>query len=80
VVEFIVGERISIVVFKWDCGFALADMREQGVCIKLNCGIVPNMKQAFGEKSLSQTQTYGRYKRLKIGRTSADDNDRSGRL
>jgi hypothetical protein len=33
-VGFIVGERISIVVFRWVCGFAMADLTEQRVCIK----------------------------------------------
>jgi hypothetical protein len=35
VVGFIVGERISIVVFWWASGFAMADLREHRVCTKL---------------------------------------------
>ncbi|PNF33099.1 hypothetical protein B7P43_G15743 [Cryptotermes secundus] len=37
------------------------------------------LKQAFGDNSLGQTQTYDWYKRFKNGRTSTDDYDRSGR-
>ncbi|PNF38762.1 hypothetical protein B7P43_G14057, partial [Cryptotermes secundus] len=37
------------------------------------------LKQAFGDNSLGQTQTYNWYKRFKNGRTSTDDDDRSGR-
>ncbi|PNF14868.1 hypothetical protein B7P43_G05157 [Cryptotermes secundus] len=38
------------------------------------------LKQAFGDNSLGQTQTYDWYKRFKNGRTSTDDDDCSGRL
>ncbi|PNF41538.1 hypothetical protein B7P43_G12319 [Cryptotermes secundus] len=37
------------------------------------------LKQAFGDNSLDQTQTYDWYKHLKNGRISTDDDDRSGR-
>ncbi|PNF21909.1 hypothetical protein B7P43_G03600 [Cryptotermes secundus] len=37
------------------------------------------LKQAICENSLCQTQTYSWYKRFKNGRTSTDDDDRSGR-
>jgi response regulator of citrate/malate metabolism len=37
------------------------------------------LKQAFGDDSLVQTLTYGWHKRFKNGRTSTDDDDRSGR-
>jgi hypothetical protein len=37
------------------------------------------LKQAFGDKSLRTTQTYDWYLRFKNGRTSTDDDDRSGR-
>ncbi|PNF23921.1 hypothetical protein B7P43_G12846 [Cryptotermes secundus] len=37
------------------------------------------LKQAFSDNSLGQTQTYDWYKRFKNGRTSTDDDDRSGR-
>jgi hypothetical protein len=33
-VGFIISECISIVVFPWVCGFAMADLREHRVCIK----------------------------------------------
>lgn len=85
VVGFIVGERISIVVFPWVCGFAMADLREQRVCIKFCFKLGKTaakthqmLKQAFGDNSLGQKQTYDWYKRFKNGRTSTDD-DRSGR-
>jgi hypothetical protein len=32
-VRFIVGERISINIFPWVCGFAMADMRESDVSV-----------------------------------------------
>jgi hypothetical protein len=34
VVGFSVGKRLSMVVFRRLCGFAMADLREQRVCIK----------------------------------------------
>ncbi|PNF17592.1 hypothetical protein B7P43_G14400 [Cryptotermes secundus] len=37
------------------------------------------LKQAFGDKSLGQTQTYNWYKCFKNGWTLTDDDDRSGR-
>jgi hypothetical protein len=37
------------------------------------------LKQAFGDNSVGQTQTYDWYKRLKNGQTSTDDDDHSGR-
>jgi hypothetical protein len=37
------------------------------------------LKQAFGDNSLGQTQTYDWYKRFKNGRISTDDDYRSGR-
>ncbi|PNF17611.1 hypothetical protein B7P43_G13712 [Cryptotermes secundus] len=36
------------------------------------------LKQAFGENSLGQTQTYNWYKCFKYGRKLTDDDDRSG--
>ncbi|PNF30777.1 hypothetical protein B7P43_G06188, partial [Cryptotermes secundus] len=65
--------------------FSMADRREQRVCIKFcfkhgktAAETHQMLKQAFGENSLGQTQTYNWYKRFKNGRTSTDD-DRSGR-
>jgi hypothetical protein len=64
----------------------MADLREQRVCIKFCFKLGKTaaethqmLKQAFGDKSLGQTQTYDWYKRFKNGRTSTDDDDRSGR-
>lgn len=63
----------------------MADLREQRVCIKFCFKLGKTaakthqmLKQAFGDNSLGQTQTYDWYKRFKNGRTSTDD-DRSGR-
>jgi hypothetical protein len=36
------------------------------------------LKQAFGDNSLGQTQTWDLYRHLKNCRTSTDDDDRSG--
>jgi hypothetical protein len=36
------------------------------------------LKQAFGDNSLGQTQTYDWYKRFKNDRILTDDDDRSG--
>jgi hypothetical protein len=64
----------------------MADLREQRVCIKFCFRLGKTtaethgmLKQAFGDNSLSQTQTYNWYKRFKNGRTSTDDDDRLGR-
>ncbi|PNF14013.1 hypothetical protein B7P43_G03567 [Cryptotermes secundus] len=63
----------------------MVDLREQHVrikfCFKLGKTAAEThqmLKQAFGENSLGQTQTYNWYKRFKNGRTLTDDN-RSGR-
>jgi hypothetical protein len=37
------------------------------------------LKQAFGDNSLGQTQTYGWHKRFKNSQTSTDDDERLGR-
>jgi hypothetical protein len=37
------------------------------------------LKQAFGDNSLGQTQTYDWYKHFKNGQTSTDDDDHLGR-
>jgi hypothetical protein len=38
------------------------------------------LKIAFGEEAMFRTQTYEWWKRFKGGRTSVDDDPRSGRL
>jgi hypothetical protein len=65
VVGFIVGERISTAVFPRVCGFAMGDLREQHVCIKFyfklgrtTAETLQMLKQASGNNSLGQTQTY----------------------
>jgi hypothetical protein len=74
VIGFIVGERTFIVVFPSVSGFALADLREQRVCIKFCFKLGKTaaeknqmLKQAFGDHSLGQPQTYNWYKRFKNG-------------
>ncbi|PNF43266.1 hypothetical protein B7P43_G14892 [Cryptotermes secundus] len=59
----------------------MADLREQRACIKLyfKLGKTAQMlKQAFGDNSLGHTQTCDWYKSFKNGRTSTDDDERSG--
>jgi hypothetical protein len=60
----------------------MADLREQRVCIKFCFKLGTTaaethqmLKQAFGDNSLGQTQTYDWYKRFKNGRKSTDDDD-----
>jgi hypothetical protein len=83
-VRFIVGEGISTVVFLWDCGFVMADLRKQRVCVKFCFKLGQTaaethqmLKQAFGDNSLGQTKTYECYKRFTNRRKSTDDDDRS---
>jgi hypothetical protein len=71
VVGVIVGERISIDVFPWVCGFAMTGLREQRVCIKFCFKLGKTaaemhqmLKQAFDDNSLGQTQPYNWYTRL----------------
>jgi hypothetical protein len=55
------------------CGFAMADVREQHVCIEFCLKLRKTaaethqmFKQAFGDNSLGHTQIYDWYKRLKM--------------
>ena len=64
----------------------MADLREQRVCIKLCIKLEKTaaemhqmLKQAFGDNSLGETQTYDWYKHFKNGRASTDDDDHPGR-
>jgi hypothetical protein len=64
----------------------MADLREQGICIKfsfkprkLDVETRQMLKQASGDNSLGETQNYDWYKRIKNGRRSTVDDDRSGR-
>jgi hypothetical protein len=54
----------------------MVDLREQRVCIKFSfklgetaAEMRPMLKQAFGDYSLGQTQTYDWYEYFKNGRT-----------
>jgi hypothetical protein len=63
VVEFVVGECISIIVFPQVCGFAMADLRQQRVFIKFcfektTAEMHQMLKQGFGDNSSDQTQTH----------------------
>ena len=58
---------------------------EQRICVKFCVKIgkfVPEtfemLKIAFGEEAMCRTQTYEWWKRFKEGRTSVDDDPRSG--
>jgi len=64
----------------------VADFREQGACIKFcfNLGKTGTeyyemLKTAFGEQAMGPSQTFQWFSRFKAGRTSIDDDERSGR-
>ena len=64
----------------------MADFREQSACIKfcLKLGKTATecyemLKTAFGEQAMGRSQTFQWFSRFKAGRTSIDDNERSGR-
>jgi hypothetical protein len=85
VVGFIVGDRISTVVFLWAC--SLADLRQQHVCItfcfklgKTTVEMHQMLKRAFSDNIVGQTQPYDWYKHFKSGQTSTDDDNHSGQL
>ena len=51
-------------------------------CVKIGKSVTETfemLKIAFGEESMCRTQTYEWWKRFKEGRTSVDDDPRSGR-
>ena len=59
---------------------------EQRICVKFCVKIgksvtktIEMLKIAFGEEAMCRTQTYEWWKRFKEGRTSVDDDPRSGR-
>jgi hypothetical protein len=63
----------------------MVDVKEQCVCIKFCFKLGKsaakthqNIKQEFGNDALDQTQTYDWFNRFKNGRTSVDDDERSG--
>jgi len=64
----------------------MADFREQRACIKFcfkfgktatEC--YEMLKTAFGEQAIGRSQTFQWFSRFKAGRTSIDDDERSGR-
>jgi histone-lysine N-methyltransferase SETMAR len=55
---------------------------EQRICVKVGKSVPETfemLKIAFGEEAMCRTQTYEWWKRFKEGRTSVDDDLRSGR-
>ena len=65
----------------------MADVHEQRTCIKfcfklgktaIEC--YEMLKTAFGEQAMGRSQTFQWFSRFKAGRTSTDDDERSGRL
>jgi histone-lysine N-methyltransferase SETMAR len=64
----------------------MADFKEQRFfikfCFKLKKTAAETnriLKEAFGDNAMSQRKTFLWYKRFKDGRTSVDDDERSGR-
>ena len=64
----------------------MADFREQRarikVCLKLGktaTECYEMLKTAFGKQAMCRSQTLQSFSRFKVGRTSTDDNERSGR-
>jgi hypothetical protein len=64
----------------------MVDFKEQRICIKFCFKLKKNaaethqmLKEAFGDNAISQSKTFLWYKRFKGGRTSVDDDERSGR-
>jgi hypothetical protein len=63
----------------------MTDVTEQWICTKFCFKLSKTaaethqmLKEAFGDHSLGQTQTYEWFKRFKKGRMSVDDDERSG--
>ena len=64
----------------------MADFREQRGCIKfcfklgkIATECFETLKTAFGEQAVGRSQTFQWFFRFKAGRTSTDDEERSGR-
>ena len=64
----------------------MADFREQHACIKFCFKLVKTsaeyyeiLKTALGEQAMGRSQTLQWFSRFKAGRTSTDDDERSGR-
>ena len=61
----------------------MKDLEEQRVCVKFCLGKTATetwkmLQQAFGEECISQTQCFEWYSHFKAGRTSTDEDPRSG--
>jgi hypothetical protein len=62
--------------------FKINDFHEQRVSVKLRESFTETfemLKTAFGNEALGRTQMYERWKRFRDGRTSTDNDPRSGR-
>jgi hypothetical protein len=64
----------------------MAGFREQRACIKFSFKLGKTatecyemLKTAFGEQAMGRSQTFQWFSRLKTGRTSIDEEERSGR-
>ena len=65
----------------------MADVKEQRICIKLYFRLNKTatethrmLKEAFGERALSQTRTFEWFTRFKDGGESVEDRKYSGRM
>jgi transposase len=66
--------------------FKMSAFHEQRICVKFSAKLGKSftdtfemLKTAFGNEALGQTEVYEWWKRFKDGRTSTDDESRSGR-
>jgi len=64
----------------------MTDFKQHRICVKFCFSLKKNvaeanrmLKEAFGDKAMSQSKTFLWYERFKGGRTSVDDDERSER-